>query len=109
MDNHDLLRKIQKHQEMLFKINNNVILLGYELLYYCDNDESKIYEQYISIVDLFKEGFNKYEDCNDPRIKYSDVLEVYNSLKKLIDEKTKLSNCQKLSDFILLKYSTNFS
>ena len=100
MDNNDLLRKIKRHQEMLFKINNNVILMGDELLYCCDNNESKIYEQYISIVDLFKEGFNKYEDCNDPRIKYSEVLEVYNSLKKLIDEKIELSNYKKLSDFI---------
>jgi len=100
MDNDNLLRKIKKHQEMLFKINNNVILMGYELLYYCDDNESKIYDQYISIVDLFKDGFNKYEDCNDYRIKYSDVLEVYNSLKKLIDERIELADFEKLSDFI---------
>lgn len=100
MDNYDLLLKIKKHQEMLFKINNKVVLMGYEHLYYCDNDESKIYEQYISIVDFYKDGFNKYEGCNDPRIKYSEVLEVYNSLKKLIVEKMELSNYKKLSDFI---------
>jgi len=100
MDNDNLLRKIKKHQEMLFKINNNVILMGYELLYYCDDNESKIYDQYISIVDLFKDGFNKYEDCNDYRIKYIDVLEVYNSLKKLIDERIELADFEKLSDFI---------